>query len=114
MVLNDIDVLHAMERDGRGIYIPVRFKQDGSPDARSSLYTMEQFGILTRHMKDLIAKMAGHLRAGDIPAAPVGDICQWCSFASVCGHEKNDPTETMDKCAPKEAFARMKRKEENQ
>ena len=108
IVLNDEHVLRAMERNGFGVYIPAKFKQDGTLSAMSSLYSMEQFGILTRHMKDLIGKMAQHLRTGEIPAMPLGDICQWCSFTSVCGREKNDPVQPKEKCSADEAFQRMK------
>ena len=111
IVLNEDSILRAMERDGGGVYIPVRRKRDGTPDARSSLYTMEQFGVLTRHMKTLIGKMASHLRAGEIPAAPLGEICEWCSFASVCGREKKDPVQPMEKCTAGKAFRQMAKEE---
>ncbi len=111
IVLHEDSVLRAMERDGGGIYIPVKRKRDGTPDARSSLYTMEQFGVMTRHMKELIGKMAQHLRAGEIPAAPLGDICEWCSFASVCGREKKDPVQPKEKCSAGEAFRKMAEEE---
>jgi ATP-dependent helicase/nuclease subunit B len=114
MVLYDEDILHAMELRNEGIYIPAKLKQDGTPYATSSLYTMEQFGVLTRHMKDLIGKMAAHLRAGEIPAMPLENICEWCSFASVCGREKKDPVQPKDKCDAKEAFRRMAEKESMQ
>ncbi len=111
IVLNEESILRAMERDGAGMYIPAKFTKNGAPDARSSLYTMEQFGVLTRHMKELIGKMAAHLRAGEIPAVPLGEICQWCSFTSVCGREKNDPIQPMGKCSAAEAFRQMEQEE---
>ena len=35
LVLEDSRVLSGMEPDGKGIFIPVRMKTDGTPDARS-------------------------------------------------------------------------------
>lgn len=111
IVLRDERVLRGMEQEGRGFFIPVKYKQDGTPDARSMLYTMEEFGVMARHMKKLIAQMGTQLHKGQVPAAPTGETCRFCSFAAVCGHEKNDETTEFETMSNKEAFAKMREEE---
>lgn len=109
MVLREDSVIHAMEREGRGLYIPVKLKNDGSPDAASSLYTMAQFGRLSRHIQSVIRQMGSQLHAGHIPAAPVGRGCEYCRFAPVCGHEPNDPVVEIPSMSLQKAFQRLER-----
>lgn len=112
IVLRDEQVLHGMERAGRGFFIPVKYKQDGTPDARSMLYTMEEFGVMARHMKKLIAQMGEQLHAGAVSAVPTGETCRFCSFAAVCGHEKEDPIREIGTMSNREVFQKMREEEE--
>jgi ATP-dependent helicase/nuclease subunit B len=95
LILADKDVVTGMERDGAGIFIPARVKtSDGEIDARSSVASFEQMGMLRRHIDSTLAAMASTLRQGDIAAVPVEGLgyhpCDYCEFSSVCGHEKGD------------------------
>lgn len=107
MVLQDDRVIRGMEPGVRGVYIPVKLKKDGTPDAHSSLYTLEQFGIISRHMKRLVAQMGAQLHRGEIDAAPLDKICARCGYAAVCGHEADDPVRALPRCSGKDAMARM-------
>ena len=114
MVLYDERIIHAMDPTDSGLYIPVKRNKDGSPSATSSLYTMEQFGILSRVIRDELRKMGSALHDGQIPAAPVDNACDYCSFASVCGREgrENTALPSMRSAEAFAALARRDRKEE--
>ena len=51
-------------------------------------------------IKRLIRSMAQELRSGKIEALPLEgeyDACAWCPYAAVCGREKDDPAQNMEK-----------------
>lgn len=99
LVLKDPQVVDGMEHGAQGLFIPARLKAtagsgDEPFDASSSVATLEQFGILKKHIDNTLKEMADTLRGGDIAARPVEGLgyhpCDYCEFASVCGHENGD------------------------
>ena len=94
LMLNDPDVLSAMEADGKGVFIPVKLKKDGTPDARAAVATLAQFGQLKKRAEALLCEMASTLRRGDVAAVPANserlNACTYCDYAAVCGHEAGD------------------------
>ena len=95
ILINDPDVLAAMEEGGGGVFIPTYAKQKG---ADKHVATLEQFGRLKRRMEDLLTQMATSLRAGGVEANPFvtknRDACEYCDYRDVCGREDGDPTRT--------------------
>lgn len=95
ILLEDREVLSAMEPGLAGLYIPVRTKKDGSFDAHSQLATLEQMGTIRRQVERLLIELADSLAGGKIDAAPVDGLsdyrpCDWCDYHAVCGHEDSD------------------------
>jgi len=70
IVLEDPEVVSAMEKNVSGIYIPVKRKKDGDFDARSALINLEELGILERYVERLVLRMTASLQDGDIQAVP--------------------------------------------
>ncbi|MCL2035155.1 MAG: PD-(D/E)XK nuclease family protein [Oscillospiraceae bacterium] len=93
ILLDDEEVLRGMERDIKGIYIPVRMQKDGKPDT-SNLMNLAEMGALSRRIKGQILKMAEHLRDGRILACPTAAngvlACEYCDYKAVCGFEQGD------------------------
>ena len=117
IVLDNPEVLHAMEADGKGLFIPVKLKKDGTPDAASSLATLEQMGDLKRHVEKLVSDMARELLEGQIdilPAqAPGGyDLCAYCDYRGVCGIDGSQERRLLDALSRKEVFEKIHAKEE--
>ena len=86
ILLNDESVLSAMDKELKGMYIPVSQGSKGLKGA-DNLATLEEFGAVFAHIDKLIAKMATELLSGDIDATPVMysvDACQFCPYSSVC------------------------------
>ena len=92
-VLDDERVIRGMEPDAAGVFIPVKLKKDGSPDAYSSVASLAQMGRISKVIEQHLIDMACTLQKGDIAAIPaVGSYqaCQWCDYAAVCGYEEGD------------------------
>ena len=96
LLLDNPEVIRAMEHDVGGLFIPAKMNAAGLPDARSSVASLERFGLLKNKIEKLLCDMASTLRSGDIAAVPtVSDghsACDWCALRSVCGHEAEDRT----------------------
>ena len=87
MLLNDKESLGAMNAR----YIPVKFKKDGTPDARSEsrLYTEEGWQSLCDKMGEVIGGITKKMTSGDISASPMlkksGTApCDYCKFKPIC------------------------------
>lgn len=119
MVLGDADVIIGMERNGGGRFIPAQLKPEEdeggkvrySINARSSAATLEQFGILKRHIEEMLKSMALTLREGDARAIPVSGLnynpCEYCDYKSVCGFEPGCKVKNIFKLENKEIFNKM-------
>lgn len=95
ILLENREVLSAMEEDLSGVFIPVKTKKDGSYDAYSSLATLAQMGMIKNRVEHLIKNLAQELHSGKIEAAPVDGIsrytpCKWCDYHAICTHEEGD------------------------
>lgn len=108
LLLNDIDIIRAMEREGKGVYIPVTLKEekpkkkkDGTnpSDApvikigKGSEYVVSaaQMQNIFDKIDELISDMAVKLLQGKIAAVPAKgnyDACKWCPYINICGYKE--------------------------
>ncbi len=111
LLLDDADVLDAMEAGINGVFIPAKLKKDGSYSTASSLATLAQFGRLKARAEKLLRSMAETLRQGDVAAIPTlqGDRspCDYCDFAAVCGREEDDPVKEIKTYDDDEVMAQL-------
>ncbi len=91
LLLDDRDVLNAMDKGITGRYIPVRIKQDGEYRAgcERSLASLEKMGELVGELDRAICRIAGEIKAGDASARPLADpkrahACEYCDMKAVC------------------------------
>ena len=95
-VLNDDDVITAMEKDRNGEYIPVKVNKDGSYSAYSKLVSQDQFDNLRDFSYELLEETAKKLHEGRIEASPLKDgksmPCEYCDYKSVCGNYPPRPS----------------------
>ena len=99
LVLDDAEVVAAMEPDGKGTYIPVTLK-DGTPSGAGHLISPRELEQVLGYIRNLVAGMAAELRRGGVAAVPLSgdyDACAWCPYGAVCGHERDDPEREMRK-----------------
>ena len=115
LLIDDPDILSAMEEGLEGIFIPAKKGKDGSIDARSSVASPAQLGLISRKVKRIICDMANAVSRGQIQAKPVDgeqyDICANCDYRSACGFEPEDPVRRIAKM-DREAIYKMLEQEE--
>lgn len=105
MVLDDPEVIEGMERRVAGIFIPVKYKKDGTPDAHSQIYSLAQMGNLARYIGRLLVRMGEELHRGNIMEKPVDKACEYCDYADVCGRDPEEPAEMIPNRSNKDVFA---------
>lgn len=93
LILEDPDVIEAMENSEEPVRIPVKFK-NGRPSG--SLASAEQLGRLGKYIEELLIRLGDEMQKGSIDANPFvsGGIlisCQYCEFKDACQfNEKRD------------------------
>ena len=94
ILIEDISVIHGMDKDCTGLFVPVSFKKDGSVNTRSrtKLADAAKMGRICSHIDKLVVDMASQLYAGKIQAQPLrksstSSPCDYCTYAQVCRHE---------------------------
>ena len=94
LVLDDPEVLEAMERPGgEGIrFLPLRLSKSGAVSGEA-LVSAERLGRLQRHTQRILREIGAELAAGNIAADPFWrgpdhNACQWCDYAAACHFEE--------------------------
>lgn len=114
ILLNDESVLTSMDKELKGMYIPVSIGAKGIKGT-DNLATLEEFGAVFSHIDKLIAKMATELLNGEIDAAPATnsyDACQYCPYSSVCIGRDEENTQTIFKLDREEILRELGLKRE--
>lgn len=88
MVLNNIDVVNAMEKDCEGLFIPVSLDKNGA--LKGNVISLQALTNLKERVNNSIKDMAEELQSGNISALPVEDGCTWCKYKDVCKREEDD------------------------
>jgi len=91
LVIDDAEIIRAMERDIGGLFIPVTQKKDGSFSA-DKVASSERLGRIASHIDKTITDMAQALYDGNIEALPIekdGTVaCDYCDYAVVCRSDR--------------------------
>lgn len=98
LILEDETVIRGMEKEAKGIFIPVKMK-NGEICKSNSLVSLELFGSLLKKIEKLIIDMAMSLKIGDVKALPKKgeyDACTWCGYRSICCYEDGDEVENIE------------------
>lgn len=96
LLLEDEELLSAQDPDGKGEFLPVKRKKDGSFSGAASLITAEKLGRLSQSVERLFAKLAESLKEGKIAAKPLyrskdQNACLWCDYRAICKKGPEDP-----------------------
>ena len=93
LVLADKNVILGMDSTGSGVYINAKIDKKG--EIKGSVASFAEFEKIHEKIESLLCAMYTDLRSGTIAAVPVEgsnykDICRYCAYAAVCGHENGD------------------------
>ena len=94
MVLDDEQVILAMESSGGGKYIPAGI--DAQEKTFGSVISSREYRALTRRIDSLLREMAQGLRSGRVEALPAfsrthDKICAFCDYHDVCRDDGTHP-----------------------
>ncbi|MBR7082297.1 MAG: PD-(D/E)XK nuclease family protein [Oscillospiraceae bacterium] len=114
LILDDPEVVRAMEDSDEPRYIPIKLKKDGADG--DGLASLEQFGRLKRHIDRTLLEMGREIRGGEIGAEPYfksnsDNACNYCEYFEACHFDerRGDSFRRLKKFKPAEAWARIER-----
>ena len=88
LLLNDMTVLSAMDKDFSGKYVPVKLTKGGAPYKNDSLTTLEGFADLLGDIDRIIRGIGKEMKLGNAQASPICDkkhnACKYCGMKPVC------------------------------
>lgn len=102
MVLNNIEVIDAMEKDGANVFIPA--KLDKSGNAAGNVISIKKLEALRDKVNGNIRKMAEALQSGEINALPTEKGCDHCDYRDVCKREEDDEIREIENIGFKDAL----------
>ncbi len=113
VVLDNENVVKAMEEEPKGRYIPVSMNKDGTYSKSSKLMTSDEFSAMKTYIDDIVGKMADNLISGKIEASPLCDNnsspCNYCDYYSVCLKSYKKPERVYEKDAAEKMKELLKR-----
>jgi len=116
LVLNEPEVISAMELDPSAGRLPVTYGKDGEIKG-DALFEPDKLGILSKHITRTVKKLTAHLSGGDIDAKPYyrgenDNACLYCEYKSVCRFdEERDTRRYQPKLKAEEVWRRMEESE---
>lgn len=106
LLLQDSDVLRALDKSGEGIFLPFKHK-DGTPlRAGKKLADLEKMGQIANHVEQRLQQMVQGVYRGVFTARPQvkgqARPCTYCPYRAACRHEDGKNEGTIQ--APADAF----------
>ncbi len=94
ILIDDIDILTAMEKNLEGKFIPVKLKKDGTFYSNASVASLETMGRLLSCAADVAGKLASEIKSGKIEKNPYKcdtvNSCNFCDLAPFCRYENGE------------------------
>lgn len=93
VLIDDINVLYAMEKELKGRYIPAVIKKDGTLDSRSKTKSCDELNGLLKKASEVSSKLASYMLSGDIRKNPYKNVlssCEYCSYKALCRIDRKD------------------------
>jgi len=88
LLLDDLEVLKAMDKDLSGKYVQVKLKKDGTPSKSDSLTSLEDFQRMLGDIENTIRRIGGEIKGGNASANPIcdkkHDACKYCAMKPIC------------------------------
>lgn len=118
LILDDMDVVGAMEKGDAPKYIPVKFKKDGGITG-DSLVSLQQLGLLSRHIEKILLEMGREIENGCISAEPycrgqMDTACTFCDYFEACHFDEacGDRKKFLNKMKTCEVWEKLERSDE--
>ena len=90
IILDDSEIVQAMESEANGIFIPAVI-ENGQLKKSEALMSLADMGKLLKEVESLVIDMVSTMQNGDMSANPAKqynfDVCDVCDYTAVC-HKK--------------------------
>lgn len=115
LLLADVKLIKEMDRqiEGDSLIIPARLNK-GDVLGRSSAATAEQFQMLRRYVKRLLAQIGEEMLEGNVSIQPYKNkritSCQYCSYSAVCqfdSSQKDNKYKVLMDCKDEEVWEKI-------
>ena len=98
ILLEDAEIIHAMDRTESGRYLPVKFDKDGQLKKSKNLLPETEFARLDKLVESQLIRLAEDIFAGEMDIRPLKlgnrhDACQYCKLQSACRFSGEGGTE---------------------
>lgn len=89
LLLENEQVLRAMEKNLEQKYIPIKMTKTGNLSPQNALASLAEMGELLEQTKTVISELCDDLQSGDAKACPLEVTsaslpCDYCSFRAIC------------------------------
>lgn len=117
LILDDENIIQAMEHGDCPQYLPIKYKKDGSISS-DSLASSQQLSDIKKHIEKRMLELTEKLSGGSIDASPYyrgeqENACSYCPYGSVCRFDENKDTRRyLPKLKPSEFWEKLE--EENE
>lgn len=94
LLLDDLEILRAMEHDLGGRFIPIKVNRDGtcSKESMKNLASLDRMGELLEEIGEILNSCTRSMRDGDISAYPTSygeSNCTFCEMRPICRARQN-------------------------
>lgn len=113
LLLQDETVLKAMENAETPEYLPVKIDKSGAYGG-DSLASLEELGLLSRHIDKTLSELAAEFKSGSIEADPVfrsaqENACLFCDYVDACHFDEGrDSRRFLTKLKSKEVLDKLR------
>ncbi len=122
LVLEDRDLVEAMERGGRFRFLPVEMNKQGNFTANSCLASAEQLGRLLRKTERTLRRIAREIAGGELEATPYrtgreDTSCRFCDFREACHFDtglRRDRLRFLPSESPEQVYALLEEEEKKE
>ncbi len=117
LLLDDIEIINAMDESGEFDSLPVAIKKDGNFDDRSMVTSEKGFEKLEEYIKNILLDSCAAISEGEIEISPLitgsGGACEYCDMNPICRYE-GDKTRKQEKVEAKQFLEFLKGEEDEQ
>ncbi len=98
VLLDDPEIILAMDKSAGGKYLPVKFDSDGSLKKSKHLLPAEEFKRLDKLVEDQLIRLAEDIFAGEMDIRPLKlgnyhDACHYCKLQPACRYFEKGGTD---------------------
>jgi len=95
LILEDADIIRAMEKNAEGYYIPAKLNKNGAISGTSKTASLEKMKYINEHIEKLLEQMGISIHSGKFAPLPTAKTeakiaCKYCDYTTICPNKTGD------------------------